>query len=151
NLRRVVIEENILNVGLELLLGAHAGGGHGNRRWSVDRNCGRGVGRSTVAGGCQVISRRLARGHRLYARAGNRSHTVIDGNTAGVGGLPLQRDLVTGGDDRGGGGELRGGGRRGRWRRGGGRRRRRLLLAAGHGKQGGGEHNGQQNAATAIQ
>src|SRR5579875_1689889 len=98
DIRRVVIEEDVLHVGLELFFCAHGGGRrlHCGRR--IDRHAGRGVGRAAVALGDEVIGRRLSRSHGLHARSGYVTDAV-DRNRGSVGGMPGKLYLVACRDD----------------------------------------------------
>ncbi len=67
---RVVVEEGVLHVRLELLFAAHAGRRHHDRRRRIHRHARRCVGRAASAARHQMIGGRRGRRHGLHAHEG---------------------------------------------------------------------------------
>src|SRR6266567_4192373 len=151
NVGCVVVEEDVLHVGLEFIFSAHGGGGHldGRRRIHGDaRGC---VGGAAIATRHEVIAGGGGGSDVLHTGCGHVADAV-DGHAGGVSGAPGQHNLITGGDAGRSGRELRGGRRGGGWRRGFHRRERLLfLLAACNSDQGDEKQNRDEKAENLFQ
>src|SRR6185437_2662684 len=148
---RVVVVEDVMDVGLELFFLAHGGAGDGDGGLLLHGDTGGGVGGTAFAASDEVIAGRCGGRDGLDAGCGHVADAV-NGDAGRVGGLPTEDDLIAGRDAGGRGGEL-GGGRGG----GGGRRlfhggqRLRLLLATGNCNQGHEKQNRYGNAGKMFQ
>jgi hypothetical protein len=111
NVVGVVVEEDVLDLGLELVFGAHGGGGHGDRGRRVNGYSRGGICRSAFAPGHEVIGGSRGGSDRFDAGSWDVAEAV-DGDGGGVSGAPGELNLITGRDDGRRGGELGDGRRR---------------------------------------
>ena len=147
----IIVEEDVLNIGLERLLRAHRGGGHlHGRRRIHGHTCGS-LGCAAVAFRHQMVSGRCRGSHSLNAGGGNVAD-AIDGYRGGIRRMPAQLHLVAGRDLRGSCGELRGrrgcGCRRSSLRRG---NMRWFLAATCNSDHGDKQNSGDENAIQSVQ
>ena len=124
----VVVEEDILDIGLELLFGAQGADRHDDGRRCSNRHARGGLGRTAFATRHQVIAGRYGWGDGPDARGGHLPD-AIDGDASGVCGAPTKLNLVTRRDNGWSNGDLRGRSRRCHRGGGFGGRQRLLLLA----------------------